>query len=121
MKKPKIAIIEDEMSLSDIYCKILQDEYEIVQAYDGEEGYELIKDEKPDLALIDVRMPKMDGIALIKKLKDEDLLKIPIIILTNLVEDERMAEAVEMGVKDYLSKEDATSVKLKEKIKIALT
>ena len=121
MKKPKIAIIEDELSLSEIYSKILKDDYEIVQAYDGEEGYELITDEKPDLALIDIRMPKMDGIELIRKLKDNNLLAMPVIILTNLVEDEKMAEAVEMGVKEYLTKGEATSAKLKEKIKILIS
>lgn len=112
----KIAIIDDEQTVLDVYSKILGKDYDIVVAKDGQEGIDLIKKEKPDLALIDIMMPNMDGLEMIKKLKDEDLLNMPVVILTNNSEDENISKAVDLGVTEYLLKVDTDTHQILQKV-----
>jgi DNA-binding response OmpR family regulator len=106
IKKQKICIVEDEPSIREIYQLALEENgYEVVTAGDGEEGFNVISAEKPDLALIDIMMPVKDGISLIKDLKaDENLAKIPIIVLSNLTEEETLAKRNELRTNFYLIK-----------------
>ncbi len=85
MKKKKILIADDEPEIVEIVKRMLENEYEIITAYDGEEAYEKAKKEKPDLILLDILMPKMDGWETLKKIKeDEELKNIPVSMLTAL-------------------------------------
>jgi CheY-like chemotaxis protein len=92
----KILIIEDELA----YSKLLNDQlasrsYKIITAYDGQEGLAKAKKEKPDLILLDIRMPKMDGLTMLKILrKDTKGKKIKTILLTNLEPDETIVHKV---------------------------
>lgn len=85
----KIIIIEDSKQTVDILSEILQKEgYEIYKAYDGIEGYRMIKKLKPDLVLLDLLLPKISGFEICKKIsEDNDIRKTPIIILSTLAED----------------------------------
>jgi len=104
----KILIVEDEANLLDV----LGDEFtvsgfEVFKAHDGEEGYKLALEKHPDLILIDVLMPKMDGITMFKNLRKHEALKnIPGIILTNLNDTQTIQDAIESGAYDFLVKSD---------------
>jgi len=104
----KITIVEDEELISKALAGVLEDAgFKVSQAYDGEEGLSMIESEKPDLILLDIIMPKMDGLTMLKKLQEKEWGKnIPIIVLTNLSDDRRVAEAMGRGVYSYLQKTD---------------
>jgi adenylate cyclase len=106
MDKPKIALIEDDKILLKVASEELREAgFEVWQALDGEEGWKLIQSKKPDLILLDIVMPKMDGITLLKMLKRDDYTKdVPVIVLTNLSDSNRVADAMELGARAYLVK-----------------
>jgi len=116
----KIALIDDEPIFLDIYSKALGKKYEIVTAMDGEGGLEMVEKEKPALVLVDIRMPKMDGLAMIREMQNRGIMNMPVIVLTNFVEDEKVAKAIELGVKDYIAKDKTTTAEILAKVEGAL-
>ena len=113
----KIALIDDEKTILDIYSRVLGKEFEVLTAINGEDGLELIEKEKPVLVLVDIRMPKMDGLEMIQEMKEKKLLNIPVLILTNLSDDAKVAKAIELGAKEYILKVKATPTDILEKVK----
>jgi len=113
----KIALIDDEQMILDLYSRGLAKDFKVLTATNGKEGLELIENEKPDLVLIDIKMPKMDGLAMLEEMKEKGLLIMPVIILTNFAHDEKIAEAIELGAKEYVLKESVTPRELAERIK----
>ena len=108
MKKSnkKILIAEDDKSLlSALQEKFTNEGFSVVIALDGEEGLILAEKEKPDLFLLDIRMPKIDGLTMARKLKEEGVIA-PIIFLTNFDDLKHISEATELGKFDYLVKSD---------------
>src|SRR3989339_580962 len=89
-KNKKIIIIEDEKSLlKALRIELADSNLEILSALDGESGLALVKREKPDLVLLDILMPRMDGYEVLKFLKTNKSTKnIPVIVLTNLGQEE---------------------------------
>ncbi|MDO8523242.1 MAG: response regulator [bacterium] len=108
MSSATIALIEDDKILSDALYSGLKDAGFLVErAFDGEEGLAMVIAKKPALVLLDILMPKMDGITVAKKLKaDPETKNIPIIILTALDKVTPVADAVEAGVYEYIIKSD---------------
>jgi len=106
--KKKVLIVEDDGSLLKVLAAGLGDkEFKVLTAKDGEEGLEVGLNEKPDLILLDLLMPKMDGITMLKRLRDGDSdwgKKVKVIILTNLEDQDKLAAAVENRVYDYMIK-----------------
>lgn len=105
----KILIVEDdEAILKSLVFQFKKNDFSVVAAKDGEEGLRLAKLEQPDVILLDIMMPKMDGMAMLKELRqtDEYGQQVPIILLTNLSDTDKVAEAVNLGVYDYLVKSD---------------
>ena len=102
----KILIIEDDKFLQKVINKKLSKEgYLVVMAIDGEKGLKAVKEEKPDLILLDIILPEMDGFEVLTKIKkDQELSKIPIIILSNLGAKEEIKKGLEAGADDYLIK-----------------
>lgn len=100
-----ILLVEDDMFLSDLYSRVLRQEgYTIINAYDGNEGLECAQ-QKPSLILLDIMMPKLDGITALKKLKlDETTKAIPVVLLTNLGQGSVIQEAFADGAQGYLMK-----------------
>jgi len=115
----KILFIEDESALQKTFGDILgQEGYEMISALNGEIGLSLAKKEKPDLILLDLILPKIYGIDVLRKLKeDEETKEIPIIILTNLERIEDIDKALELGAKTYLVKAQYTLEEVVERIK----
>ena len=107
----KILIIEDEQYLRDLYAQILQDAgYSIDTAGDGEEGWKKASAGGYDLVLIDIIMPKLDGITLLKRLKQNPP-AIPnkkTVMLTVLREDKYIKDALANGADGYLMKSSLT-------------
>lgn len=118
----KILFIEDEATLQKTLGDILKKEnYEVISALDGEIGLRLAKTKKPDLILLDIILPKIEGFDVLKDLKeDPETKKIPVIILTNLEKMEDVEKALRLGATTYLVKTDYTLGEVIEKIKKSL-
>jgi len=104
----KILVIEDDFSLRKALSdKLKREGFEVFEANDGEKGLEIILNKKIDLIMLDILMPKMDGLTMYKKLKENfGISGIPTIILTNLDDGEKISEFFKIGVYDYLFKAD---------------
>jgi two-component system alkaline phosphatase synthesis response regulator PhoP len=118
----KIAIIEDDQLLSQMYSKKFEkDGYEVINAEDGEEGLKLIKKHKPNLVLLDIMMPKMNGLQVLQAIKedpDEQVKTTPVIMLTNLGRtDEDVHRGLELGAVSYLVKRKVKPVDVVIKVK----
>jgi DNA-binding response OmpR family regulator len=117
--KKKIVFIEDDTILSDRLCGSLREAgFDVVPAFDGEEGLRLVETEKPDLILLDILLPKLDGLTVAKKLNADELTKaIPITILTALDQPKQISEALENGVYEYIIKSDFKIEEIVAKVK----
>jgi two-component system alkaline phosphatase synthesis response regulator PhoP len=115
----KILIIEDEEVLLDLLQKKLtQEGYQIEVAKDGQVGLAKIREDKPDLILLDIVMPKMGGFEVMEELnKDEQLRGIPIIIISNSGQPVELSRAKELGVRDWLVKTDFDPQEVVDKVK----
>lgn len=119
MNHAKIALIEDDRVLSDaMYTGLTDAGFEVERAFDGESGLAMIVSTKPALILLDILMPKMDGLAVVEKLKNNPETKnIPIIILTVLESAKPVAKAIELGVREYFIKSDFKIDDIVERVK----
>lgn len=107
--KKIILVVEDEVAMLEALAnKLSKSGFEVLKAPDGEAGLELASKEKPDLIMLDIIMPKMDGLALAKKIREIKPwgINVPIIMLTNLNEPGSIADAAKFGVFDFLVKTD---------------
>ena len=122
MLMAKILIVEDDPLMSRMYQKIFKFEgYEVEMAGNGEEGLKIALKEKPDIILLDIVMPKMDGMEMLQKLKaDAETRDIPVVILTNLSDYEKISEALSLGAMDYLVKANYKLEDLLEKVRTVL-
>jgi two-component system, cell cycle response regulator DivK len=117
MPLKKILVVDDTDWNRDLLVQLLEDEYTVLEAIDGEQGVKAAEQERPDLILMDLGMPVMDGWEATRRIKANDALKhIPIIAVTShaMVGDE--IDARKAGCDDYLSKpidEDALMKKIK--------
>jgi len=105
-----ILIIEDEEPmLNALTAKFSKDGFNVLRAQDGEEGLKEGLAKRPDIMMVDIIMPKLDGISLVKKVRIEGGewgKEVPIIMLTNLSDSESVSEAANYGVYDFLVKTD---------------
>jgi len=118
----KVLVVEDEeILLTALTEELKSGDYEVEGAQDGEEGLVKAKSFKPQLILLDLVMPKMDGMEMLQKLKtDNELRDIPVVILTNLSDYERISEALSLGAMDYLVKANYKLEDLLDKVKTIL-
>jgi len=117
-----ILIIEDDKFLRELIVRKLNDEdFEVSEAVDGEEGIKKVIEEKPDLVLLDLILPGIDGFEVLARMKKESALSlIPVIILSNLGQKDDVEKGIKMGAVDYLIKAHFTPGEIIEKIKVAL-
>jgi DNA-binding response OmpR family regulator len=120
--KLKVAIVEDEKMLADMYVtKFMMEGFTAEKANDGAAGLELIKKFKPDIVLLDIIMPKIDGFAVLKMLQDDEATQgIPVILLTNLGQDEDIKRGKKLGARDYFVKANHTPAEVVNKVKEVL-
>lgn len=119
----KILMVEDDEAYRVVMTDELREEgFEVVTATDGEKGFEMAKKTKPDLILLDLIMPKRDGLTFFKMLRAEDWGKeIPVLLLTQIGEGSKIAEGLELGIAGYLIKSDHTIPEIIQKIKQVLS
>jgi DNA-binding response OmpR family regulator len=110
----RILIVEDDLDYRDALSEILMTaNYSVSVAGNGQEAFEFLKDNSVDLILLDLFMPKVDGLTFFYKLKNELNKDIPVIILTNLTET-----AYPEGIKDFIIKSDTNLDQVLEKVKL---
>jgi len=115
----KILLVEDEEIMIDLLKKKLTREgYDISIARDGEEGLRKMQEEKPDLVLLDIIMPKKGGFEVMEEMqKDEELRKIPVIIISNSGQPVELDRAKRLGAKDWLIKTEFDPQEVVDKVK----
>lgn len=102
----RILIVEDDEFLAEIYEKqFLFEGYEAEIAHDGEQALSMLASKDYDLVLLDIMLPKLDGISVLKEIrKTEKTSKIPVVILSNLSQDATVKEGLSLGANGYLLK-----------------
>lgn len=123
MSKGTILIVEDQPGFRRIYHDVLTaDGYEVLEAQDGEQGWEMIRAQKPHLVLLDLGLPKIDGFEVLKKIRnDPSTSKIPVIIFSVLGEQKDVKKGLEMGANDYTVKGFYTPRQILSKVRGLIT
>lgn len=108
--KKRLLIIEDDQDLRELYVEVLRDEgFEVAEAPDGQIGLEKAKAGNYDLLLLDIMLPKIDGLQILKAVKEShDLSKIPVVMLTNLGRESIIKEGFTLGADGYIIKSEYT-------------
>ena len=106
MLKKKILIVDDEVDLVEMVALRLEaSDFEVIKAYDGQEGLDKARNEKPDLIVLDLMLPKIDGYKVCRMLKfDEKYKNIPIILFTAKVQEADKKLGVDVGADAYVTK-----------------
>ncbi len=106
MPGERILIVDDETDLSEMLkFRLEAAEFQVKCAADGEEGLKKAQEDRPDLIILDVRMPKMDGLAVCRGLKSDDQTRsIPIIILSASTGEKTVSECLDLGANEYITK-----------------
>jgi two-component system alkaline phosphatase synthesis response regulator PhoP len=121
-KSTKILVVEDEeILLTALSEELKQEGFNVIGAHDGIEGVEMAMSEKPSIILLDLVMPRLDGIGALKQIKENDATRdIPVVILTNLSDYDKVSDALSLGAMDYLVKANYRLEELVTKIKSIL-
>jgi len=117
--KGLILIVEDQLGFRRIYEDVLtSDGYQVLVAEDGEKGWDMIREKMPDLVLLDLGLPKIDGFEVLRRVRaDEKTKEVPIIIFSVMGEEKDIKKALEMGANDYTVKGFYTPRQILSKIK----
>lgn len=118
----KIAIIEDDSVISQMYrMKFEADGFEVQIANNGKDGIALVEQFVPDMVLLDMQMPIMNGDEALKNIRSEEWGKtVPVMILTNLGEEEAPKDIRSLGIESYIVKADLTPRQVVERVKTSL-
>jgi DNA-binding response OmpR family regulator len=118
----KILIIEDDKFLRELMSKkLLSMGYDVVSAADGESGLVMIKESRPDVVLLDLILPGINGFEVLEMAKkDPETANVPIVILSNLGQGEDIERGLKLGAKDFLVKAHFTPQEIINKLKIIL-
>lgn len=121
-KKQVVLIVEDDEFLRSLAAKkLMQDGFDVKAVVDGENAVAVARDSKPDLIVLDLILPGMDGFDVLEKIKGEEVLKsVPVIVFSNLGQKEDVERARYLGASDFLVKSNFTLDDLLEKIKAQL-
>jgi len=106
MVKKRILVVDDEVDMVEgIKIMLEADNYEVIAAFDGQEGLQKAQEERPDLILLDVMMPKMDGFETLRRIRaDSETQHIPVIMLTAKGDTDSMFKAHDLGSTDFFIK-----------------
>jgi len=114
-----VEIVEDDVSLESVLADKLHNEgFSVLEAKNGKEGLEMALQKHPDLIMLDIKMPVMSGIDMLKILRSDPWgEKVPVIVLSNMSDNETIAEAMDKNTFEYFVKSDVKLQELIEKIK----
>ncbi|MCK4553458.1 response regulator [Candidatus Parcubacteria bacterium] len=117
--KKKVLLVEDDKTISLMYkTKIETGGFEVLTADNGADGLKLAKEQKPDIIMLDVILPQLDGFSVLEELKKDTSTKnIPVVMLTNLGTEEDKEKGKKLGAIDYLVKASLTPAQVEENIK----
>lgn len=118
MSRGKVLVVEDSELIRTIYGDNLSVAgYEVARAADGLEGLEKVHSFKPDLILLDLVMPRLTGLQLLEKLKDDPVTSdIPVVILTESQNEDRLKESLKLGVEDFIRKSSISPNEVSKKV-----
>jgi len=120
-KAHSVLVVEDDQFLRDLIIKKLEEKgLKTLQAIDGEEGLRILRDEKPDIVLLDLILPGIDGFEVLKKIREDTSTypdPPPIVILSNLGQKDDIERGLQFGAKDYLIKAHFTPGEIVDKVK----
>lgn len=102
----KILIVEDEELIRKLYTELLEMKgYKVETAEDGQKGLDYLNDKRPDMILLDINMPGLDGKEFLKVIKaDNRLRRIPVLLITGVVQVEKIGECLSLGAMGYIEK-----------------
>lgn len=114
----KILVVEDDKFLRELITqKLSREGYDVYEAVDGEDGVKKAKESKPDIILLDLILPGIDGFEVLAKIKeDSDLVNIPVVILSNLGQRDDVERGLKLGAVDFLIKAHFTPGEIIEKV-----
>lgn len=121
-RPPRVALIEDDLAIATMYRLQLEaDGYEVAHATDGATGLHLLQEAPPDLVLLDIRLPQVPGLDVLRSISaDPRLAAIPVLILSNYGEPSMIREGMQLGAREYLVKSQTTPVQLSERLRAYL-
>jgi DNA-binding response OmpR family regulator len=110
----RVVLVEDDADFAEVYrLRLEQDGYQVTVAWDGNDGLELIRRTVPDLVYLDLRMPNLDGISLLRALRDDPATRgVAVVVLSNYDEPELRGQGLELGALDWLVKANVTPAEL---------
>ncbi len=110
----RVLFVEDDTDLADMYrLKLERDGYTVQVAGDGEQALALLEEDLPDLIFLDVRLPRMDGLTFLERLRAEPRTRgIPVVIVSNYSEEELVQRGLQLGALEYLIKSQTTPSRL---------
>ncbi len=106
----RVLLVEDDAALAQMYrIKLERDGYTVAVAGDGEEALGLLTADLPDLIFLDVRLPRMDGLTFLERLRDDERTRnVPVVIVSNYSEEELVSRGLRLGALEYLVKSQTT-------------
>lgn len=113
-----VLLVEDNDFIRNMYqLKLAKADLMVVEAVDGKMALDKLEQQKPDIVLLDLMMPNVGGIEVLKALKKKNLIpNLPVIVLTNVMDPQTVAQAKELGARDYIVKTDLTPSQVVEKL-----
>lgn len=113
-KHIQVLLIEDDTAIADLYGgRLIRDGYAVAVARNGEEGLEMARAEAPNLIYLDVRLPKVDGLTVLRELQNDPAsADVPVVILTNYDDPEVRSTGLELGARLVLLKSETTPAQL---------
>lgn len=118
-KNKKVLIVEDDAQISKVYeIQLAKEGYVTFTAHDGDSAIKLMVEEKPDLAILDLMIPKKDGFEVLQEIKENHSdIKIPILVISNLGQNNDKIRVLELGATEYLVKTDHSIREIMDKVK----
>ena len=115
----KILIVDDDAMISDMYLmKFTENGFDVITASDGKTALEKIESERPDVVLLDIVMPQIDGFDVLKELGKKGILgKIKVVLLSNVGQKEDIERGLSLGAAEYIIKANFTPSEVLEKVK----